>query len=149
MENESECGYGTTIETHDKDWLRVGALVGVKPDKAETWSVGIVRRLARFGEFQSSVGIETLPETPTLAMLYGKKTAAYEVNGIDAIGVEQPVAALILAGENSATLILDPAEYAHKRIFEYTHLNEKRLIQLQEMGERGEGWIRVSYCELN
>ena len=139
----------TTIEAHDKDWLRVGALVGVKPDKAETWSVGIVRRLSRFGEYQSSVGIETLPESPTLVMLYGKKTAAYEVNGIDATGTELPIAALILPGENSTTLILDPAEYAHKRIFEYTHLNEKRLIQLEEMGERGEGWIRVSFCPLN
>lgn len=149
MEDESECGYGTTIETHDKDWLRVGALVGVKPDKAETWSVGVVRRLSRFGDYQSSVGIETLPESPVLVMLYGKKTAAYEVNGIDTAGTELPIAALILPGENSTTLILDPAEYAHKRIFEYTHLNGKRLIQLEEMGERGEGWIRVSFCPLN
>jgi hypothetical protein len=149
MEDESECGYGTTIETHDKDWLRVGALVGVKPDKAENWSVGIVRRLSRFGEAQSSVGIETLPESPTLVMLYGKKTAAYEVNGIDTTGAELPIAALMLTGEMSSSLILDPAEYAHKRIFEYVHLNEKRLIQLDEMGERGEGWIRVGFSHLN
>jgi hypothetical protein len=149
MEDVSECGYGTNIETQDKDWLRVGALVGIKPDQAEAWSVGIVRRLTRFNESQSSVGIETLPTLPTLVLLYGKRPVAYEVNGIDTNGNELPVAALILDGESDHSLILDPAEYAHKRIFEYTHLEQKHVIQLDEMRERGEGWIRVTYSPLS
>jgi cyclic-di-GMP-binding protein len=149
MEDESECGYGTTIETHDKDWLRVGALVGVKPIKSKTWSIGVVRRLSRFGKSQSSVGIETLPEKPELVMLHAKKSAAYEVNGIDTSGTERPIAALILHGENRSSLIFDPSEYAHKRMFEYSSLNEKQLIRLEDMGERGEGWIRVDFSHLN
>ncbi len=149
MENESECGYGATIETQDKDWLRVGALVGLKADQAKTWSAGIVRRLSRFNESQSSVGIEILPEPLSLAMLYGKKSSAYEVNGIDTGSITRPVAALMLESEQTATLILDPAEYAHNRIFEYTHLDKKKLIQLEEMGERGEGWIQVRFSTLS
>lgn len=148
MEDVSECGYGTNIETQDKDWLRVGALVGIKPGQAETWSVGIVRRLTRYNESQSSVGIETLPAVPVLVMLYGKRPASYEVNGIDTNGTELPVAGLILDTSDDHSLILDPAEYAHKRIFEYTHLDRKHLIQLDEMRERGEGWIRVTYSPL-
>lgn len=148
MEDESECGYGTTIESHERDWLRVGALVGVKPEKTNKWSVGVVRRLTRFGDSQSSVGIETFLEVPELLMLYAKKTGAYEVSGIDANNPTPPIAAIRLSGENGEALILDPAEYAHKRVFEYSKLNQKQLIQLEDMGERGEGWIRVGFRTL-
>jgi hypothetical protein len=29
MHDESECGYGAIVESRDKDWLRVGALIGI------------------------------------------------------------------------------------------------------------------------
>ena len=96
MHDESECGYGAIVESRDKDWLRVGALIGIKSHDADQWQIGIVRRLSRVNDDTSSVGIETLAETPTLAMLHDTTTPGYTVNGFDNSGASLPHASLWL-----------------------------------------------------
>jgi len=64
MHDESECGFGAIVESRDKDWLRVGALICLKPHETNLWQLGIVRRLSRVNDDSSSVGIETLAEAP-------------------------------------------------------------------------------------
>ena len=77
MHDASECGYGAIVESRDKDWLRVGALIGIKPHEASVWQIGVVRRLSRVNDDTSSVGIETLAEMPTLAMLHATTTSGW------------------------------------------------------------------------
>ena len=45
VENESEGGYGAVIAQSKGDWLKVGALLGIKREDGAAWGVGIVRRL--------------------------------------------------------------------------------------------------------
>ncbi len=47
MSDESECGYGAIVESRDKDWLRVGALISVKSHDSSAWKLGVIRRLSR------------------------------------------------------------------------------------------------------
>ncbi|MDP2056294.1 MAG: hypothetical protein Q8K35_00865, partial [Thiobacillus sp.] len=110
MQDESECGYGAIVESRDKDWLRVGALIGIKSHDASVWQIGVVRRLSRLNDDTSSVGIETLADMPTLAMLHDTATSGYTVNGFDNSGASLPHACLWLADDPNSVMI-DPVHF--------------------------------------
>ncbi|MEW6253590.1 MAG: hypothetical protein AB1716_23340, partial [Planctomycetota bacterium] len=142
MEDESRFGYGATVESRDRDWLRVGALIGLKVQETDKWRLGVVRRLSRLSDDTARIGIETLTETPTLAMLYDTTTPSYTVDGIDNSGASLPHASLWLGGEPES-VIIDPVHYSPGRIFEIRGENEHRYIALAQPLEHCEGWMRV------
>jgi hypothetical protein len=148
MHDESRCGYGAVVETDSKDWLRVGVLIATYSEQEDKWSIGILRRLSRLNENESSVGIETLPEIPGIVMLSGKgrKAEGYSVNGIDTLTSNSSIAAIQLSPceEGKVHLILDSANYQHHGLMEIQQEEEKHLIQLGQPIERGEGWIRLT-----
>jgi hypothetical protein len=143
MHDESECGYGALVESRDKDWLRVGALIGIKSHDASQWQIGIVRRLARVNDDTSSVGIETLVETPALAMLYDTATSGYTVNGFDNSGTHLPHPCLWLAG-TADNVIIDPVHFTPGKVFQVHGKGERKFIALGSPLERSEGWMRVA-----
>jgi hypothetical protein len=149
MEDESEFGFGTTIEAKDKDWLRVGALVGLRADKASGWSIGIVRRLSRLSEAESSVGIETLPGKPLDIFLYGRQQSVYTVNGHDTHNGHPPIAGLLFDDNDDPSIIIDPAQYQRSSILEYRLLQETHNIQMGDTIGHGEGWIWVRISRLD
>jgi hypothetical protein len=59
-ENVSRGGYGAVISHVKGDWVRIGALVAIKPEAAPVWGVGIVRRMSRDEDRQCHVGIESV-----------------------------------------------------------------------------------------
>jgi hypothetical protein len=145
MQDESELGYGAIVEVRDKDWLRVGALIGIKAHDSATWRLGIVRRLSRLNDDTSSVGIETLAETPALAMLYHASTPGYTVNGFDNSGATLPLSSLWLAGSGGRdSVIIDPIHFAPGKVFEVHGAAEPQFISLGNPIERSEGWMRVA-----
>ena len=143
MHDESEFGYGAIVESHDKDWLRVGALIGIKSHDAQEWQIGIVRRLSRLNDDTSSVGIETLADKPTLAMLHDTVTPGYTVNGLDNSGASLPHPSLWLNGDPK-TLILDPIHFTLGKVYQiHGDRLEHKFIALGNPIERSEGWTRV------
>ncbi|MHB0975130.1 MAG: hypothetical protein ACYC0P_12885 [Thiobacillus sp.] len=142
MNDESEYGYGAIVESRDKDWLRVGALIGIKSHDALKWRIGIVRRLSRLNDDTSSVGIETLIETPTLAMLYDTGTPGYTVNGVDNSGAGLPHPGLWLDGEPKS-LIIDPVHFAPGKVFQVRGAQATGFIALGNPIDHSEGWTRV------
>ena len=150
MHDESECGYGAIVESRDKDWLRVGALIGIKSHDASQWQIGIVRRLSRVNDDTSSVGIETLVETPTLAMLYDTATPGYTVNGFDNSGASLPHPGLWLAGSaGTDSVIIDPVHFTPGKVFQVHGVAERKFIALGNPLERSEGWMRVAVEPVN
>ena len=142
MNDESERGYGAIVESRDKDWLRVGSLIGIKTHDANQWKIGIVRRLSRVNDDTSSVGIETLPEAPTLVMMRDTTPPGYTVNGFDNSGASLPHASLWLDSAPSSVLI-DPIHYAPGKIFEVHGKPEHNFVALGNPIEHSEGWMRV------
>jgi hypothetical protein len=142
MHDESECGYGAIVESRDKDWLRVGALISIRTHDAAEWQLGVVRRLSRLGDNTNSVGIEILAETPSLALLHDMSPAGYTVDGFDNSGNGQPHASLWL-GDDPDSVIIDPIHFTPGRVFEVHGLPERKLIALGNPIERSEGWMRV------
>jgi hypothetical protein len=61
-------GIGAHVPLMGKDWLRVGALVGLQPDGGGNWLVGVVRRLVRESDAIGNVGMETLSKTARAAV---------------------------------------------------------------------------------
>ena len=57
-------GLGAQVSVSRQDLIRIGALIGMQPEGGENWLIGIVRRYARSGPTQGSVGIETISKTP-------------------------------------------------------------------------------------
>jgi hypothetical protein len=143
MHDESTAGYGATVDTGNKTWLRVGALIAAKPREAEIWRLGVVRRLYRLDEESSSVGIETFAETLHVVTLLDKKEAGYSIADRDSSGA-LPYTCLWLAAENgTATLVMDPAHYQMRKVLEIQGIANVGWIALGSPQERGEGWIRV------
>lgn len=140
MHDESEYGYGAIIESRDKDWLRVGALIGIKVHDVEKWKLGIVRRLTRINEDTSSIGIQTLAEMPTLAMLHETATPGYTVNGFDNNGM--PHASLWLDSDPNS-IVIDPVHFAPGKVFEVRGAAARTFIALGAPLEHSEGWMRV------
>jgi hypothetical protein len=60
VENVSDGGYGAIIPAAKSEWVRVGALIGVKTEVAKHWGIGIIRRVTRDEHQQRRVGIQLL-----------------------------------------------------------------------------------------
>ncbi len=148
MEDESEYGFGATIEARDKDWLRIGTLVGLRADKAAGWSLGVIRRLSRLNEAESSVGIETLPGKPLEIFLHGQQASSYTVNGMGTHNGRAAVSGLLFDDEYAPSIVVDPAHYQRKAIVEYHFQQRNKTIQMDDPVDHGEGWIRVGITRL-
>jgi hypothetical protein len=123
----------------------VGALIAIKSHDAHEWRIGIVRRLSRVNDNSSSVGVETLAETPALVMLRDTTTPSYTVNGSDNHGSHLPHSSLWLTSDaGSSSVIIDPVNYASGKIFQIHGAPERKLITLGKPIEHCEGWIRVA-----
>lgn len=149
MEDESEYGFGATIETSDKDWLRVGALVGLRVDKAAGWSLGIVRRLSRLSETNSSVGIEILRGKPLDIFFHTRQASVYTVDGRETQTDHSAMAGLLFDDQDDPSVIIDPAHYQHSAIHEYRFQQGSKNVQMADPIEHGEGWIRVRIFRLD
>jgi hypothetical protein len=109
------------------------------------WQIGIVRRLSRVNSDTSSVGIETLSESPSLVMLYDIGTSDYTVNGSDSNSSRLPNPSLLLTGsDGSHSLILDPVHYLPGKVCQINGAPNLKLISLGKPLEHSEGWIRVA-----
>jgi hypothetical protein len=146
MHDESECGFGAIVESRDKDWLRVGALICLKPHESRQWQLGIVRRLTRVNDDSSSVGIETLADAPSLVMLHELPVrSSYTVNGVDPNGTSQTHASLWLGnGSGQESVVIDPVAFIPGRAFHIHGEPDVKKISLGKPIDRSEGWIRVA-----
>jgi hypothetical protein len=64
VEDVSQGGIGAQVPLAGMNWLKVGSLVGMRPEGGNNWLVGLVRRFSRISESAGGVGIETLSKTP-------------------------------------------------------------------------------------
>lgn len=155
MENESEHGYGALIEAQADDWLRLGKLVGLKPERNGPWVVAVIRRMTHLNPAQYSVGMEVLSERPVALWLRASRHAesGYTIDGIDSVDVVLPTPALFLKGDAAAgqpdTLLIQSAEYASGRQLWFNARGTSYNIALKQAVERGDDWLRVTFQVLS
>lgn len=152
VENESDSGYGATIDEVANDWVRLGKLVGLKPERTSHWRVGIVRRMHNHAATQHYVGIEIISDTPVTVLLrprQPKTSSGYLVNGVDAVNVILPIAAVFMPGNGGGgergTLIIDSAEFSSGRLLELGASSKSYLIRLKDVLEKGDDWLQCGF----
>lgn len=151
MENESALGFGATVEEVKNDWVRLGKLIGLKPERSHNWVIGVIRRLALLESGQRNVGIEVLGKSPVSVVLKASKprNSGFVVNGVDAVNVVMPVQALYLSSnqetKTGVSVILDSSEYALGRHFEMQVRSRSYSIAMGKVIEKGDDWLRASF----
>ena len=150
MENESEAGYGANINDQANDWVRLGKLVGLKPEKKGHWNVGVIRRMRRIAPQQQYVGIEVIAERPTGLLLRADKSEnrPLSIDGIDSVGFVPPIPVLFLKATQADqvdTLILQSADYAKARELWFNAKGFIYHLRLKQAVERGDDWLRASF----
>ena len=68
-EDVSAGGFGVIVPAGKGEWLKVGALVGVRTETESSWSVGIVRRVKSDEHRQYHIGIQLISRTALLVNL--------------------------------------------------------------------------------
>ena len=76
VENISDGGCGAIIPAAKSDWVRVGALIGVKTEIAQHWGIGIIRRVTRDEHQQRRVGVQVLSKI-AIPVRVGKSGGAF------------------------------------------------------------------------
>jgi len=78
VENASGAGYGAIIPQVKGDWIRVGALVGLKTETEDGWRVGIIRRISQ----HKRVGIQLLSRFANAVMISStNRDASMQISG--------------------------------------------------------------------
>lgn len=76
IENASDGGCGAIIPAAKSDWVRVGALIGVKSEVAQHWGIGLIRRVTRDEHQQRRVGVQLLAKI-AIPVRIGKSGSAF------------------------------------------------------------------------
>jgi hypothetical protein len=75
VENVSIGGIRARLPMAPEEQLRIGSLLGMRPEGGDNWLVGVVRRFARNSDMQASAAVETLSRKPICAMVEGDPPA--------------------------------------------------------------------------
>lgn len=149
MENISACGFGAVIAEVTEDWVKVGSLLGLRPEAGSQWSVGVVRRLSRTPQMQIYVGVQTLAQEPVSVRLrpIGFKVSVWEK--VAEVEVHDFITALLLPKATHCVeetcLLLEPGTFAANKEFELMMHGEKSRIRLNALLEQGSDFERASF----
>ncbi|MDR1848564.1 MAG: hypothetical protein LBQ75_00825 [Zoogloeaceae bacterium] len=64
VEDVSQGGFGALVKQHRNDWVQVGALLALQPQGANSWIIGLIRRVRHASDKEIRVGIQTLSRRP-------------------------------------------------------------------------------------
>ena len=79
VENVSDGGYGAIVPPQMIDWVKIGALVGMKSEVSSHLGVGVIRRITRDEHQQRRVGIQMLTKT-AVAVTVAKASTMSSLN---------------------------------------------------------------------
>ncbi len=153
MEDESEGGYGATINATSNDWVRLGRLLALRPEKKTHWDISVVRRLSRLDEQHFSVGVEVLGRMPIAIQLQPRQhqTANYVVESVDSVDALLPIMGLYLPKDTlnaQASLVIDAVEYRPGRVFDIKVGGFSYLVECKELLEKNDDWAHVAFAVL-
>jgi hypothetical protein len=141
MENESVSGYGVTFNPTGHGGLRIGTLIGLKPEKAPHFLIGAVRRMNKNPTSKTYVGIETLCQTPIPVELH-------PLPGSDAPNKEHIEAIYLLEmpqAQIARSLLLPCSNVQLGHLLQLKAQGKTYTIRLQKIVEEAEDYCRVSF----
>lgn len=136
VENVSDGGYGAIIPAAKSDWVRVGALIGVKTEIARHWGIGIIRRVTRDEHQQRRVGIQSLSNI-AIPVRIGKSGGAFA-----SAPAEPADSALLLSAtpnsQGEVGVVLREGIYNSRDSLDMVVNNKPYLLMPSRLAEGGE-----------
>jgi cyclic-di-GMP-binding protein len=147
VDNMSDDGYGAIIPPKTSEWVRVGALVGLKSDTSQDWAVGLIRRITIDEHKQRRVGIELLTKAAaSLALSMADSMTSLDFNLSTEPGIllaaapdaEGEVGVLLCTGVLNGV-------FKERDKLELKSRDQTLLVRLAKIIEAGEGfdWAKM------
>lgn len=138
MENESVNGVGVTLSNPSQGGLKIGMLLGLKPEAEAKFAIGIVRRLSSTTPNKVFVGIQNLSQTPIFVEL-----------GLDESATQTTARAIYLPEQREAaiarSLLIDQSSYRHGRVVELRAQGKRYEVRLQQTLDQSNDYCRVRF----
>jgi hypothetical protein len=140
MENESVSGYGVTFNPAGQNGLRIGTLIGLKPESTRHFLIGVVRRMNKNPTSKTYVGIETLCQTPIPVELHTPSGGTTSKQLTEAVYLlEMPQAQI------ARSLLMAHDDFEPGRLMQLKAQGKAYTIRLQKAVEEAEDYSRVSF----
>lgn len=135
----SSGGFRCILPVAQANGIVIGALLGIKPEKLDTWGVGIVRRLIRDHDDNLQVGVEMLTNQMT-----GVALREQHAEG------EQPALWLNQAATDAgeARLLVGPDVFSSSRSLHMRMGDKNYLLLPLDLVEKGEDYDLVRYRKI-
>jgi hypothetical protein len=151
VDNVSDGGYGAIIPPRTGEWVRVGALVGLKSETSQHWAVGVIRRITIDEQKQRHVGIQLLTKVAisfALSMADSMTSLDFNLSTEPGIllevspGVEGEVGVLLCTGVLNG--VFKPRDK-----LELKSRDQTLRVRLEKIVEAGEGfdWAKMKVVE--
>jgi len=139
VEDISTSGFRCVLPASGTNGVKIGLLVGIKPEKMDHWGVGIVRRLSRDPQNNLHVGIEMLANQVT-AVALRKRDAGDEPQ---ALWLDSP------GGDSSEVdLLMSPDTFTSSRSLHVRLDGKSYLLMPLGLVEQGEDYDLARYRKI-
>ena len=140
MENESASGYGVTFNPSGHNGLKIGSLIGLKPESSRHFLIGVIRRINKNPTSKTYVGIETLSQAPIPVELHSLTSGDSRAPQSNAVYLlEMPQAQM------ARSLLLSRQDYEPGRLLQLKAQGKAYTIRLQNALEEAEDYSRVPF----
>ena len=136
VENVSDGGCGAIIPAAKSDWVRVGALIGVKTEIAQHWGIGIIRRVTRDEHQQRRVGVQVLSKV-AIPVRVGKSGGAFS-SGPAATTDSALLLSTTPDGNGEVGVVLRDGIFSSRDSFDMVVNNKAYLLMPSRLAEGGE-----------
>ena len=140
MENESVSGYGVTLNPAGQHGLRIGTLIGLKPESTRHFLIGVVRRMNKSPSSKTYVGIETLCQTPIPVELHTPSGGTVSKQLTEAVYLLE-----IPQAQIARSLLMAHDDFEPGRLMQLKAQGKAYTIRLQKAVEEAEDYSRVSF----
>ena len=146
LKNESDYGYGLSLDASACSHATIGKLVGLRPvDDQGQWLICALRWVSSVAHGQVSMGLEKLSDAPRLVSIQPLETSQRQ--GAEAHQTSWKALFLpnVDAAGMASSLILPAAEYATNRLLDLQDQNLIYKIRLTVVLEKSDNWARVKF----
>ena len=140
MEDESVNGYGAVFSSNGKSLLKIGTLIGLKPDNKKHFAVGIVRRINKDLSSKVHVGIQALSQTPIAVELHPMLDKTARNNTLEAIYLPETP-----GSEFPRCIIMPNSAYNRGQTMLLKAQGKTFSIRLQQALEQTDDFARINF----
>jgi len=143
VEDVSATGFRSVVAPSQLESIKIGSLIGSKPENLGNWGVGIVRRLSRDAQNNLQVGVEILTNQVTGVSLSVADRSRTEETDHLALYLSKP-------NDNSgeAWLLMKPGTFLPSRSFKMTLEGKTYLLLSLGLVESGDDYDLARYRKM-